>query len=221
MSTELTEKLLVLAAKKKYVGKYAKKVENAFDELLVHFVESGEYSKGDKAFRLMLRIKQALMSEGYKFRVDPVSSGVGPGGSLTKTPSDSVHLICVGGLCALLKSHPPKGLDLDVTVKLLEYIGSKQCYRFELKPSDPSSLRSTGSNLCLPKPLTWAKMEQNGVTRQNIVTSDGRILMEEFRVDGITAYTLDRKAFFTGNAGTCRRWVAGIDRIVSSLLTGR
>lgn len=221
MSAELTDRLMLLAAKKKFVKKYTKEVENAYEELLVHFVEGGDYSKSDRAFRLMMRIKQALVAEGYKFRVDSTESGTASGGALTRTPSDALHLVCMGGLCALLKTRPPKGLDLDTTLKLMEYIGSKQCYQFDINPSDSNSLRTTGGNLSLPKPLTWAKLEQQGVTRQNIVTNDGRIMMEEFRIDGITAYTLDRRTFYTSNAGMCRRWVAGIDRVIGKLLAGK
>jgi len=223
MSENITERLLVLAGKKKYQSRYSKDVENAYDELLVHFVESGDYSKRDRAFRLMMRIKQALSAEGYKFREavpDALSSST-PGGPLSKTTSAAKHLVCLGGLCALLKTRPPKGLDIEVTLKLMEHIGSKQCYQFGLKPAQPDAVRNTGVNLCLPKPITWAKLDHYGVDRQNVVTNDGRILLEEFRVDGISAYTMDRKTFYISNAGMCRRWVDGVDRMVDQILNNK
>lgn len=220
MSESITARLMVLAGRKQHVNKYTNDVENAYDELLVQFVEGGKYSKKDKALRLMLRIKQALISEGFDFRPGPASLGSSAPGP---DPSTGVsnNLLCVGGLCTLLKTRPPKGLDIEATVRLMELIGGKQCYRFVLKPKKRDTIRSTGINVGLPKPVTWAKLDHYGVDRQNVQTSDGRILMEAFRVDGISAYTLDRQTFYTSNAEKCRRWAEGLDRMVSQLLVNR
>lgn len=220
---EIVERLLVLAApKRKTVHKYTKEVENAFDELLVHFVEGSDYTKNDRAFRLMMRIRKALEAEGYAFRekvmpAGPAMSSSSP--SKTHSVGKTKHLVCMGGLCTLLKSKPPAGLDLNATVKLMEYIRSKQCYQFSIKPGDPEALRKSGTNVSLPKPLTWAKLENFGLTREPIITNDGRTLMEEFTIDGICAYSLDRQTFYTSNAGMCRRWMDGLDRIADQALS--
>ncbi len=216
---EIVERLMVLAApKKKVKRKYSKDVENAYDELLVHFVESSDYTKRDRAFRLMMRIRKALESEGYAFREKVMSTPPATQPKPTSPVSKSKHLVCMGGLCTLLKTKPPTGLDAHATVRLMEYLRSKQCYQFSIKPSDPEAVRKSGVNVSLPKPLTWAKLENHGLTREPIVTNDGRTLMEEFSIDGICAYTLDRQTFYVSNAGMCRRWMDGLDRIADQAL---
>lgn len=215
---EIVERLMILAAPKKkpVERKFTKDAENIFDELMVHIVEDSDYTKGDRAFRLLMRLRKALEAEGYAFRekVMPANS-ISPGPkaqSLGKTR----NLIYMGATCTLLKAHPPAGLDLHATVKLLEYIGSKQCYRFNIKPHTEEMARKNGINVCLPKPLTWAKLENYGLTRENVMTNDGRSLLESFTVDGITAYSPDRQTFFVSNPGMCRRWMEGLDRIADS-----
>lgn len=218
--SDIVERILRIAAKaskSKKKKKYSKNVENAFDDLLVYFTEVSDYTKNDRALRLLTRIQKALSSEGYSFaeRATPPSAS-NPSGSGRTT--QKTHVVCSGGLCTLLKTKPAYGLDQDAIVKLVEYLGSKQCYRFEVSPKDKSLLRKTGTNYSLPKPLTWAKLENYGVIREPIVTSDHRILMEEFLIDGVRAYTFDRISFYTPNAGMCRRWLDGLDRAVCSVL---
>lgn len=217
--SDIVSRLLVLASgKKSKKKKYNKEVENAFDDLLVYLVEVSSYTKNDRALRLLMRIQKALSSEGYGFKekVAPVPNVISPssGGRATQKK----HLVCSGGLCTLLKTKPEYGLDRDAIVRLVEYLGSKQCYKFEISPREKSLLRKTGQNYSLPKPLTWAKLENHGVVREPIVTADHRILMEEFLIDGVRAYTFDRVSFYSPNAGMCRRWVEGLDRAIDSVL---
>jgi len=213
---ELVTRLMILAApKKKAESKYTKEAENAFDALLVHVIEESSYSKKDRVFRLLMRIQKSMQAEGYAFNEKVMPAGPSLSSSIPKSHSTSKtkHLVCLGGLCTLLKGKPPAGLDLDATVKLMKYVGSKQCYQFSIKPRTPELLRKNGINVSLPKPLTWAKLENFGLVRENITTNDGRSLMEVFKIDGIDAYSFDRQVFYTANAGMCRRWMEGLDRI--------
>lgn len=217
---EIVQRLLRIAAPKKKETKYTKNAENAFDELLVYFAEESEYSKKDRAFRLLLRIQKAMSAEGYKFQTKVMPASPSSSTTLPKTvsPGKSVHLLYSGGMCTLLKSRPPEGLDISVVMKLMEYIGSKQCFQYKISPKSSESVRKTGVNVSLPKPLTWSRLENYGLTREPIVTNDGRILMEEFTIEGITAFTCDRSTFYISNQGTCRRWMEGLDRIIDSAL---
>lgn len=215
---DIVQRILLVASKSKKKKKYGKEVENAFDDLLTYFVEVSDYTKNDRALRLLTRIQKALTSEGYSFcaKATPATPEM-----LSSTSGRSVqkkHLLCSGGLCTLLKTKPAYGLERDAIIRLVEYLGSKQCYRFEISPKEKSLIRKTGVNYSLPKPLTWAKLENHGIVREPIVTSDHRILMEEFLIDGVRAYTFDRLSFYTPNAGMCRRWVEGLDRAIDSAL---
>jgi len=218
---EIVERIMLLAApKKKAERKYTKDAENAFDELMVHFVEGSDYTKNDRAFRLLMRLRKALEAEGYAFREKVMPAGPSSSTSLPKGTSTgkTKHLVYSGATCTLLKAKPPTGLDLKATVKLMEYVGSKQCYQYTIRPCSDDACRKNGVNVSLPKPLTWAKLENYGLTREPIVTNDGRTLMEEFTVDGITAWSLDRQIFYIANPGMCRRWMDGLDRIADDAI---
>lgn len=219
---ELVERLMLLAAPKKKVeyNKYTKDAENALDELLAYVVEVSDYTKNDRAFRLLMRLRKALEAEGYGFREKVMQVSPSTPSTPPKVPTGKTnHLLYSGAMCTLLKAKPPAGLDLRATVKLMEYIGSKQCFRFTLQPSVLDSCRKNGVNVSLPKPLTWSKLENFGLTREPIVTNEGHVLLEEFTVDGITAYSLDRQTFYVSNQGMCRRWMAGLDRIANDALS--
>lgn len=218
---EIVDRIMLLAApKKKAAPKYQRDAENAYDELLSHLVDGSDYTKNDRAFRLMMRIKKALEAEGYAFRekvmrTSPSSSTPPKGQSVGNTK----NLVCSGSLCTLLKSKPHAGLDADTIITLTKYFNSKQCYEFSVKPSSVEQTRKNGTNVSLPKPLTWAKLENFGLTRENIITKEGHCILEEFTIDGITAYTSDRQTFFVSNAGMCRRWFDGLDRISGQALS--
>lgn len=216
---EIVERLLVLAAprKKKPKKKYSSAVENAFDDLLMYMVDKSDYDQSSRAFRLLLRIQRALESEGFRFveKSKPAS----PSSPLAEhAPVGTSNLLYDGGLVMLLRHAPPEGLGVDDTVRLFQYIGSKQCYRFSISPVDKSSHRRSGVNLALPKPVTWSKLENYGMIREPIVTQDGRVLLEQFVIDGVKAYTLDRKTFFTQSAAGCRRWVSSVDRAIANIV---
>lgn len=216
-TTDIVNRLLVLAAKKKHQRKYSEEAEHAFDALLFCFVEESDYSKKDRAFRLLLRLHKALEAEGYTFRdhVMTVAPSTSPKAVLK---NKAKNLAYSGTSMLLLKSQPPTGIDIKVVVKLVDYLGSKQCYKFDLYPAASEMARKNGLNSALPKPLTWSKLENHGLIREPIMTSDGRVLIEEFMIDGVRAWSLDRITFYIANAGMCRRWVEGLDRIVSEVL---
>jgi hypothetical protein len=95
-----------------------------------------------------------------------------------------------------------------------EFMRSKQCYTFGLKPKDKSRTRARGKNMVLPKPCTWHRLQKHGLEIEKIFDENNNPVMESFRIDGILAYSEDRENFFVPNQEMCRRWLEGVDRII-------
>lgn len=213
------ERLFVLAGAKK-PKKYTTKVENSWNDVYDYFVNKMGLGTTSRAFRLLQRVKFSLEVEGYKFRTRssthsdslPAESPSVPMG--VPKLSETTHVVCNGTVCTLLRSRPPAGLGIDAVIHLSEYLRSKQCYRFNVCPKDKSKKRKSGSNVVLPKPMTWHRLQKHGVQIEKIFDGDNRPVMESFRCDGILAYSEDRKNFFVPNQEMCRRWLEGIDRMI-------
>jgi len=123
--------------------------------------------------------------------------------------------MCLGSLCMLISSRPPKGLTKERTEFLSSMFNSKQCYSYVLKPKNKELARKSGKNMSLPKPVTWAKVEGFGMEKSQTRSSeDNTMVLDEYRIDGIRAYTFDNRTFYAPNAGMCKRWCAGLNRIV-------
>lgn len=222
MST--AERLFVLAGakkpkKSKKAKKYTTKVENSWNDVYEHFVHKMGLGTTSRAFRLLQRIKFSLEVEGYKFRRHdshreslPAESSSAPIG--VPKLSETTHVVCNGTVCTLLRSRPPAGLGIDAVIHLSEYLRSKQCYRFSVRPKDKSKKRKSGANVVLPKPITWHRLQKHGIQIEKIFDGDNKPVMESFRCDGILAYSEDRKNFFVPNQEMCRRWLEGVDRMI-------
>lgn len=224
--SDIADRLLVLAGAKKPTQKKLKfsgKVENAWQEAYDYVHSTMGKGTSDRMFRLMKRIRYALESEGYNFQNHDNHADHLPGQSrpYSKTPpkfSDGSYVVCNGSVCTLIHTKPPKGLGIDACIRLGELFRSKQCYSFKVKPKDKSKLRKRGKNICLPKPCTWHRLNQRGAEVESIMDGDNNHLMESVRVDGITAYTLDRETFYIPNPEMCRRWMAGLDSMIAEQL---
>lgn len=217
------EKLLALAGTKKPTQKkikYTKKVEKSWDKAYEYFVHKMGYGSNDRAFRLLKRIRYALEVEGYQFKKD-MHSRATPSSSVTMPMgipklNEFSHVACNGSVCTLLRSRPPKGLGIDSTIRLTEFLRSKQCYRFSMKPKDKSRKRTRGKNVVLPKPCTWHRLQKHGLQIEAIFDEENSPVLESFRVDGILAYSEDRQNFFVPNQEMCRRWLEGVDRMIDA-----
>jgi hypothetical protein len=216
--SDIYERLMVLAgrARKK---KYESDVENAYDELLEYTTDETDYSINDKVHRMLKRIKYALQAEGYKFvaKAVPAPKDISTNTALPNSSSDGtnpLHIQCKGSLFTLFKAKAPASVDHESYFKLRE-IFDKQCYKFDLSPAEGREKRNNGRNIVLPKPITWAKLQSEGLVIQSMFNSTGKLLLEEFRADGVSAYTYDRQCFYVANAGMCRRWVKAIDTMIA------
>jgi len=197
-------------AKKK---KYQRDVENAFAAVQDYLDTTAGYDHSNRASRLLMRIKGALETEGYKFL--DVGSPAVPAPSPTSdirldVPGEDQHVTCRGAVCTLLGSRVPAGLTKERVQSLSALFRSKQCYKFTIAPRDKSLVRKSGKNTSLPKPVTWPRVEKQGLERETL--QDG---MDSYKVVGIQAYTFDGKTFFAANAEMCRRWCSGLVRMIS------
>lgn len=223
-ANQLADRLLtVAAAKRKSKKKYARDVENSFDSVQTYIDDKLDYGQNTRVFRLLMRLKNALGSEGYKFT--DTSAGKTPLPSLsssspvqTDEPGKGDYVVCTGSICTMLSSRVPAGMTKEASEMLVSKFQSKQCYRFTLQPTDKSLVRKSGKNTSLPKPVTWAKAENYGMEKSSVMSEDGNLSMDEFRIDGIRTYTLDRKTFYAPNVGMCRRWCVGLNRVLAHAL---
>lgn len=217
--SDIYDRLMILAGRSRE-KKYEDEVENAYDELLEYTKNESDFAINDKVHRLLKRIKHSLQAEGYKFTSKEKPSGGDIKSNIQRMSvpdeNSSVHHIqCKGSLLTLFKVKSPSYIDSDSYMKLRE-IFDKQCYKFDIAPAAGYERRNNGRNIVLPKPITWTKLRSEGLVIQSSFNSTGKLLLEELRADGVSAYTTDRQCFYVANAGMCRRWVRAIDAMIAS-----
>ena len=220
-ASRIADALLRIAAAKKKPAKkkpakkkkYQRDVENAFAAVQDYLDSTSGYDHSNRASRLMMRIKGALETEGYKFLdVDqPSVPAPSPNSDIrVDVPGGDKYVTCRGAVCTLIESRPTAGLNKEKVQSLSALFRSKQCYKFTISPSDKSLVRKSGKNTSLPKPVTWPRLEKQGLERET--RQEG---LECYRIVGIRSYTFDGKTFFAANAGMCRRWCSGLVRLIS------
>ena len=201
---------------KKTTKKTTPSVEDAFYALRTCLHSDLGKGTGSREMRLLDRIKYALEVEGYK-----LTTSTNEPGSMPKTPSrlsSSTHFVASGGMCTLIRGSAPEGLDINAVVSLSDLFRSKQCYKCTIDPSDNTNSRSRGANMALPKPVTWHKLQKYGLSVENVLDDEGKVLLKKYTIEGVSSYTVDSHTFFMSNKEKCRRWMDGLDRSISNYL---
>lgn len=198
-----------------------KSITDAFDALMLHMAET-DYGPNDKVYRLLTRLKHVLELDGYAFASDsPKGTPQAKMPPVPGKPKTPVHVVANGTMCTLGVGSPPKGLDIDATLKLKSLLRSTQCYQFEFCPVHEDNKRKGGDNVVLPKGVTWAKLATMGLTMEMVTDKNGSVLFEVFRLDGHTAYTPDRKSFFMTNKSASKHWLSSLDCLIHECVEGK